>query len=211
MQNKRSISVEFWNHFFFYLSRISVFYILRQIIRNKSKEWWYDFVDIWVLSHLFFSIISLFIIKLFHCNLCSYFFVIYGFIRVMEIIIYQINVLLFDEYRAKKKKVEYKLRGYRRIIINLFNNFWEIIFWFSASYAFFLSSFSDSELSVARLIFNSFATMTTFGISNLEIKNETGLFILWFQSLSGLFMTLLSVTRFIGLLPKIESMDELEK
>jgi len=141
----------------------------------------------------------------------SFALICYGFLRVFEIIIYQINVLLFDEYRCKIQGKDYKIRGYRRMIINLFSNFVEITFWFASSYAVFTTSISDIDLSIPRLIFNSFSIITTFGISELEIKNETGLFILWFQSIAGLLMTLISISRFIGLLPKIESMDEYEK
>lgn len=167
-------------------------------------------MDIWVLSNLFLSIGSVFLIELVNLKILNFILIGYGFLRVFEIIVYQVNVLLFDEYRARIQGKEYKIRGYRRMIVNLFTNFGEITFWFASSYAVFLTSIADSHLSVPRLIFDSFSTITTFGISDLKIKDGTGLFILWFQSIAGLLMTLISISRFIGLLPKIESMDEYE-
>lgn len=210
MKNKKSISVEFWNGVFGLLSYISLFWLIKKLIKNKSTSWWYDFIDIWVLSNLALSITSVFLIKLLNFNFLNELLIFYGLLRVFEIIIYQINVLLFDEYRARKSGKNYQIRGYRRMIINLFTNFIEITFWFASTYAVYLTSISDQEMSIAHLIYSSFSTITTFGISELTIKNDTGLFILWFQSIAGLLMTLLSISRFIGLLPKVDSLDEFE-
>lgn len=212
--SRKSISVEFWNSVFYFLGRLSAFAILypiaRKNIRNKSDQWWYDFVDIWVLGHLGLSILAVFLVSRLEDHWLSYIIVGYGFLRVFEIVIYQVNVLLFDEYRARKRGVEYKIRGYRRMIVNLFNNFGEIMFWFGSSYVLFATSLHDSHLSIPAVLFNSFSVMTTFGVSELQVKTEAGLAILWFQSTSGLLMSLLSISRFIGLLPKVESIDEFE-
>ena len=131
-------------------------------------------------------------------------------LRVFEIVVYQINVLLFDEYRAQKKGVAFKIRGFRRMILNLFNNFGEIIFWFAASYAIFTGALSNTEMTIGRLLFNSFCVMTTFGMPNLVILTEAGLYILWFQCIAGLLMTLLSISKFIGMMPNVASLDEFE-
>jgi len=210
MKKERSISVEFWNSVFYGLKHISIFWIIQKTVKNKSNDWWFKFVDVWVLSNLFLSIVSIFLIKGFNIEILNYSLITYGFIRVFEIVVYQINVLLFDEYRSKILGKEYKVRGYRRMIINLFNNFGEITFWFASSYAVYLASIHSSDMSIPQLIFNSFSVMTTFGINDLQIKTETGLYILWFQSIAGLLMTLISISRFIGLLPKVDSMDEFE-
>lgn len=209
-KGKRSISVEFWSRVFYILRFISTFWLIRNLIKNKSSHWWQDFIDLWVLGNLFLAFISLFIVKYSDNNFLQYFIIYYGFLRVFEIIVYQINVLLFDEYRTQKSGKVYKLRGYRRMIVNLFNNFGEIMFWFASSYAVYYSSVADAPLPISKLIFSSFSTMTTFGVSNLHVKDEMGLFILWFQSVAGLLMTIISISRFIGLLPRVDSLDELE-
>ena len=210
----RSISVEFWSRVFFVLGKISVFAIVypmsRKALPNKQPQWWYDFVDVWVLGHLALSIISVVIVNQLRDHWLSYVVVAYGLLRVFEVIVYQVNVLLFDEYRAQKKGIEYRVRAYRRMVVNLFNNFAEIVFWFASSYILFSASLTEIEMTVPGMLFNSFSVMTTFGVSDLKVRNETGLAILWFQSMSGLLMTLLSISRFIGMLPKSPSMDETE-
>lgn len=204
----KSISVEFWERIFFFLSYISIFKCIRLLVKNRDKNWWFRFVDIWVLGNLLLALLAVLIIHYGQSETVNAILIIYGFIRVFEILVYQINVLLFDEYRAKKKGKEYSIKGYRRIIVNIFNNFGEIIFWFAASYAFFAADVIDTAMSLGELLYNSFSVMTTFGVSKLSPKTDFGLYILWFQSIAGLFMTLLSLSRFIGLLPGGKSMDD---
>lgn len=210
IQNKasRSLSVDFWERIFFLLSYISIFRYIRITIKGRNRDWWSRFVDIWVLSNLFLALFAVFVIHYGILPKISNILIIYGFIRVFEILVYQINVLLFDEYRAKIKGIEYSIKGYRRIIINIFNNFGEIIFWFAASYAFFTPDVIDTTISLGELFYNSFSVMTTFGVSKLTPMTDIGLYILWFQSIAGLFMTLLSLSRFIGSLPRAKSMDD---
>ena len=94
------------------------------------------------------------------------------------------------------------------MIINLFNNFFEIIFWFASSYFYFSTDINSSNNSILETLYNSFCIMTTFGVSNLKMKTEFGMLVMWFQSITGLFMSILSISRFIGILPKVDSMDD---
>lgn len=220
---KRSITVEFWNAVFFALSYISIFKYIRLLIEwisglfsKKDKIDWYRVVDIWVLFNFFFSFASVFLIKyICHGNIFEKLIVYYGLLRVFEIIIYQINVLLFDEYRSLKKKQCYKIRSSRRMIVNLLTNFAEIVFWFAASYCFYwCTHIQVGEVpSAARLLLTSFSHTTTFGVSalqSLDSATTVGAILLCFQCLSGMIMTLLSLCRFINILPPVESIDEYE-
>jgi hypothetical protein len=212
----KSITVEFWDKIFWVLSFISIFHffccVLKKVIKPKN---WYSVVDIWVLFNFFFAFISIFIVKYFDLGYCIYIFIIYGLIRVFEIIVYQINVLLFDEYRTRKKGKQYKIRGYRRMVVNLLCNFVEIVFWFSVSYICFLTDHFTREYnpSLLQVMLTSFSYTTGFGIHDLlslPKLSSLGTSILYFQSIAGLVMTLISIARFIGLLPPVESMDEYE-
>src|SRR5206468_2499479 len=58
---------------------------------------------------------------------------VYGGLRVFEVVVTQTNVLLFDEWRARRRGVSYALRGYRRILILLLHNYAEVVFWFVAA------------------------------------------------------------------------------
>lgn len=58
----------------------------------------------------------------------------YASIRVFEIVVYQINVLLFHPYKALivlKKKV-YKIQNPFRSVVLLGHNLLEVVFWFTA-------------------------------------------------------------------------------
>ena len=81
-------------------------------------------------------------------------------------------------------------------------------------YIFFAASFNfkwdESYRTVLGAIYSSFITMSTFGDFNLNPKDFFGASILLFQSLCGLFMTLLCLARFIALLPTPSTLDESE-
>jgi hypothetical protein len=54
------------------------------------------------LSHVFLSIASVPAVLYIKNDIISFCIAIYALLRVFEVVIYQINVLLFDEYRAIK-------------------------------------------------------------------------------------------------------------
>ena len=213
---KKSITVEFWDKIFYILSFLSIFILIKWVLKKTTKlNDIYQVVDIWVLFNFFLALCSIFVVKYLNIHLLSYILIAYGFARVFEIIICQINILLFDEYRAKKKKNEYLIRGYRRMVVNLLSNFTEVIFWFSASYCcFFVEHFSNGyDPSILQILFTSFSYTTGFGLSDLISMakiSDFGVCILYFQSIAGLIMALISISRFISFLPSSGSMDEFE-
>lgn len=207
-----SFIVEFWSRVFEKLSYISTFTIVRAAFPKAART--YGFVDAWVLAHLFLSVASVFVVAFDDFWWISFLLVMYGSVRVVEITVYQINVLLFDEYRARKQKAEYSVRGYRRLVLLLLHNYFEIVFWFSCSYIFFAESFiykwSGGYRNAPGAVYSSFIAMSTFGEFNLTPKDVFGAIIIFLQSICGLFMTLLSLARFISLLPSPATMDEFE-
>jgi len=71
----------------------------------------------------------------------------YGFFRTCEIVIYQANVMLFDEFRANKAGQEYFLDGYRRIVLLFIHNYFEIIFWLACAYTVFAADYEHKFTS----------------------------------------------------------------
>lgn len=239
---KKSITVEFWSRIFLALSFLSFFKWICYCPCLKSKmktDKSYQIVDKWVLFNFFFAFSSIFLIRYVNSCVLNWLLVGYGFLRVFEVVVYQVNVLLFDEYRAKKKKKQqkiqayrinellfdkprtkkkeekYKIRGYRRMVVNLLTNFVEIAFWFAASYCcFFIQHLYHGHIpSLAQILYTSFSFTTGFGILDLislKKASDFGAIILYFQSMAGLIMTLISLSRFISLLPQTPSMDEYE-
>lgn len=207
-----SFIVDFWSGIFNVLSKISVFSLVRQIFPSAINA---RFVDFWVLGHLTLSLVSIFIAVNSPHPLIGYIFMGYGFIRTFEIVVYQTNVLLFDEYRVIKLGGEYHLEGYRRIVLLLLHNYFEIIFWLACTYTVMTESFDHKwQLGTGTVlggIYSSFITMTTFGDFDLSPKSNLAAIILLFHATVGLFMTLLSLARFISLIPAPKTRDAVEK
>jgi hypothetical protein len=213
MKDNQSLLFNLWERIFHYLRFISVF----ELVRLSSKKWpriafvrTTYFVDLWVLFHLLFSFFSIVIIKYIDFFPLQISLVTYGCLRIFEIFVYQVNVLLFDEYRTVSKGENYLLQSIRRIIVLLLHNFIEIIFWFGSTYILFTNNFSVNlqNVSVMEIIYISFIRMTNFGSSNLNYTSSFGLQLLWFQSVIGLFMTLIVLARFLGALPKPKTKDD---
>lgn len=79
---------------------ISLFHPIRAIIPSTRGN--YGFVDWWVLGHFIFASICLSVSSLPKIQWWEIILLSYGGIRIFEIIVYQTNVLLFDQYRSKK-------------------------------------------------------------------------------------------------------------
>jgi hypothetical protein len=140
--------------------------------------------------------------------------ILWGVIRVFEVFIYQINVLLFDEYRTKKANGLYAIQSYRRIVILLLHNYIEIIFWFALFYRNIGYAFETGGADLNQILVSlnfSFFTMTTFGITSISPKDNFGIIVNFLQSIIGLFMALLILSRFISLIPPPETLDPLER
>lgn len=213
LAHPKTIIVSLWSNIFRILSCISVFWLLRKFIPRIRGS--YLFVDFWVLFNTLGAMVVLIIVTWRIHQPITWLFIfimIYGFLRVFEIFVYQVNVLLFDEYRAKKQGKKYRLRGYRRIILLLIHNYIEIILWFAVAYIFATRSHlikieEETLLSVMR---ESLLVMVTFSGATLKYEKPEGLLILLTQSGIGIFMTILVLARFISLLPSPETMDEYE-
>lgn len=221
----KSFIVECWSKIFNGLGKVSLFWLVRK--KSPAARESYRFVEGWVLGHLLLSIALLLIcwaLNLHWGEAIATGAVIYGGLRVIEVLVYLINVLLFDEYRARKEEhrlrkegityAPYALRGYRRIVILLLHNYAEIIFWFALFYRNLDWAFQTFRVSLnsffAALNF-SFVTMTKFGYTTIYPKETLGDILTLIQSAIGLFMILLILARFISLLPKPKTLDEFEK
>lgn len=204
-----------WAAVFGALRWISLLQILRTLstrlprsstLRRTAESYW--FVEAWALGHLVLALVAVVSATLWPTSTISIVLALYGLVRSFEIVITQLNILLFDEYRARRAGRPYRVRGYRRMVVLLLQNFGEIVFWFAASYA----VIGGAELlphnaTVGGLIRESFLTTVSFGSSAPEVVGSGGLALIAWQGLVGLLVTLLSLARFIGLLPRPASMD----
>ena len=203
--------VDLWSRVFHLLRWVSLFEPVRRIFPGLKS---YGAVDVWVICNFALAILAAATAPFVTCFWGKIFLVGYGLLRVFEIAIYQINVLLFDEYRAQKVGERYALRGYRRLVVLLLQNYTEIVFWFAAIYV-ALNPYLDFKLQGTAStfiggVYSSFIVMTTFGEPNMVPKNLWTVGLILYQSVIGLFMTLVSLARFIALIPTPDSSDKFE-
>lgn len=201
-----SFIVDFWRRLFYLLRYVSVFQYVRLIPGVKGSHF---FVEVWVLGNL---VAALLCMGLLQYDLvptwAAWFMLVYSFTRILEITVYQVNVLLFDPYQS----ANYNVKSYRRLVVLLIHNYAEVIFWFATSYMVLANKFGIgiSQGSMMDTLLFSFKTMVTFGSSSLVSIEHVAHTIIFVQAIIGLFMTIVSLARFIGLLPKPVSQDSSE-
>jgi len=212
LDRRKTFILDFWACIFKALGKISFFNLVRFVFPGARTGL---FSEAWALGHVALSVISVPAVLYIQNYYVGLFIVVYALLRVFEVVVYQTNVLLFDEYRAKKSGQEYALHGYRRIVVLLIQNYFEIIFWFASQYIFFNSLFNFSVAgtheSVFGAIYTSFVVMTSFGYYNVTPLGVLAYSLVIGQAMIGLFMTLLSLARFIGLIPTPKSRDLTEQ
>lgn len=202
-----SYIVRFWGKIFHVLRYISVFEYIRRLKPFRGSS---GFVEAWVVGNLLLSFGGIILSTNTELpKLWASLFLAYCFIRIFEITVYQVNVLLFDQY---KSPTTYEVKGYRRLVILLLHNYVEIIFWFAASYSILSNTFNAFEHkgTIVDMLLFSFMTMITFGSGEVKEISNIGHLVILNQSVIGLFMTMICLARFIGLLPKPRTMDPSE-
>lgn len=208
----KSFIVEFWSTIFKWLRFVSLFQLIRALFpKTRGKH---GFVDIYVLGNLIFSFLCLVVSSVPQVHLWEIAILCYAGVRIFEVVIYQINVLLFDEYRAKKSGIKYAIGGFRRIVLLLLHNYIEVLCWFALFYRNLSFLFDSKHISLDSLggsLYFSLVTMSTLGYGDITPKDRAGLFLVFMQTSIGLFMALLILARFISLIPEPETLDELEK
>lgn len=210
MNSNASFLVSMWATIFKWIGKFSVFNFIRWAFPGLRRSYW--FVDAWVLFNLVFSVVSVFILAYGNIGkIFSYVLVVYGLFRVLEIFVYQVNVLLFHPMQNQST---YSIHSHRRMIIALVHNFFEIIFWFAVSYLAFNINFGNelAGLNPFSVIYFSMLTMVSYSSTVTEEGwSLTAIFILHFQAIVGVFMTLISLSRFISLFPKPKEMDAFQE
>lgn len=207
-----SFIVDLWASIFGILRRISILYWVRRFFKSRMPS--YPFIEIWMLGNLLCAFFSVSVTVPGSTSLLQILILSYGAIRVFETIVDQINVLLFDEYRARKAGLPYALGSFRRIIILLLHSYLEILLWYAAFYLHFNQSFATGLTSLQnpiQAIGYSFYTLTTFGYAVTAPIDQLGYFLVLSEAVIGLFMALVILARFLSLLPSPASLDPYEK
>lgn len=201
-----SFIVDMWSSVFAILAKVSLFHWVSKLLKPAS----YWFVDAWVLAHTALAGLLVWLVPVAGAHWLTLTAVAYGAARGFEMIIYQLNVLLFDEYRERKAGREYKVRGYRRLVLLLLHNFTEIIFWFALFYRTMPEEMLPEPIdpnSVFSSVNFSFVIMTSFGLPGMQPNTSFAQAVVLAESMIGLFLAVMILARFIGMLPSPESKD----
>jgi hypothetical protein len=209
-----SFIVPVWAAIFRVLSFISFFWLLCRAIpwlRDEKRS--YAVVEIWVVANAALALCVAVLATASVASTLVTILLVYGGLRVFEIVVTQGNVLLFDEWRERRAGRSYSLRSYRRILILLLHNYAEVMFWFMAALVAFnrwswlvLDDASFSATFRAALL--SLVAFSTEGVRPLG--HYTAVF-LALQSLVGVFMTVLTLARFLSLMPTPATQEPTER
>ena len=211
----RSWIVEVWARIFAILGVLSLFTAIRNVVPRLKAS--YRFVEYYVIGNTALSLGALAIVTWRRDvgeTLLLAVVTGYGVYRTFEIFVYQVNVLLFDQYRVESAGGKYAVKGYRRIVILLLHNCLEIVCWFGVVYMWFYRSghivlpAGSPEPTFFRVFHESLLVMFSLSPAVSLPASDAGLAVLSVQAIIGLFMTLMVLARFIAVLPTPESMDE---
>jgi hypothetical protein len=201
-----SFIVELWAKVFALLAKISLFHWVSKL--GKPASYW--FVDAWVLGHTLLAGLLIWLVPKLDTSWFTTVAIAYGAARCFEMLVYHVNVLLFDEYRNRKAGKEYKVRGYRRLVLLLLHNFLELIFWFALFYRMMTAEMLPEPInpdSVSSSINFSFVIMTSFGLPGMQPNTSFAQAVVLAESMIGLFLAVMILARFMGMLPSPQSKD----
>lgn len=169
---------------------------------NKYKPFVFKpiFSEIWLLSNLLFGIIGIILWKNINCNVLKWIYAIYAFERILEIFVYQVNVMFFDPLKDHGKG--YYINSAIRTIIMVILNLVEYIIYFTIIYL----QFGRTE-NVSDAIRSSFNIITGLELS-LKGKGSLWMTIGYIEAVIGIFMNIICIARFMSLLPVVETKDK---
>jgi hypothetical protein len=204
-----SFIVQLWSTIFACARYIFVFEILRLILRRKFND--SLLVDAFVLGNTVLATSAAAFSPLRPDHWWTFTLVGYGCLRVVEIFVYQVNVLLWDPKRAREQGNKYQFLSYRRALILGLHNYAEIVLWFAAIYGVCNEHFNDPQSVLAQAlgcVYFSVVTITTLGYGDVTPTDAWGWFLVVTQTTVGVFMALLIFSRFVGLLPRPGSIQD---
>lgn len=209
-----SFIVPMWAAIFRVLSFVSLFWLLRRVIpwlHEKKRS--YAVVEAWVVVHTVLGLCAALLAYSGTTSPLLTILLLYGGLRVFEIVVTQANVLLFDEWRARRRGDSFALRGYRRILLLLLHNYAEVVLWFVAA----LLAFNGrswvvlDDASLSATLRATLLSMVAFSMEGVRPLKPFAAAFLTVQSLVGVFMTLLTLGRFLSLMPTPATQEPTER
>ena len=148
----------------------------------------------------------------------------YGIYRIFEILIAQMKILLIDPFDENGNPKRHGVKSVQRSIVSVMANYVEIVFWFATlSIAFWGYSFGQPQMSWSYLVTasmigcvtSSTGTMTS-ALAASGLDTTACLLANWpyyleaCEAFVGVVMNVFSISCFVGALPPIRSLAELQ-
>lgn len=218
-------------YIFYFLERVSVFYWVRVLGEKIHKKFGKNtnqkafvkepiFPEIWLVGNVILAILVERTAQYIRSEWLLWIILIYSLERIFEMFIYQVNVLFFHRMTPvffevdqpvtngeKKDKSsvavagEYKITSYTRTVIMLLLNMFEYVLQFAA--AFSIASTLMGEPGIRVGIVGSFEIFMNMVNSEELFKNNILTFA-YVETIIGMFMNLVCLARFIGILPEVK-------
>ncbi len=208
--------VPFWSEVFLYLQHVSIIEILRTAFPRLRMN--HAFIEAYVTVNTIAAFVALAVAANRWDSGVSNLLVIatvYGSFRIFEITVFQLNVLMFHQYRAKIAGEVHTLRSFRRTVILLVHNYFEIVCWFGVINVFLYRDGQitslGSEPSFFSIFRESMLMMFTFTPEIYEPAKDPAIIAFSIQAVVGLFMSVIVLARFLALLPPPRSADKHEQ
>lgn len=194
----------------------------------------YILPEIWAIGNILWTVLWFDLIEkqIIHSTWIIWIILIISFLRVWELFVYQINVLFFHRLNANYiykeetntdidkawKKYnsfhntnnhnEYAIKSATRTVILLLLNMIEYVFQFSLMYtSISVLSRITPQISSVLASFEIFMNLSTFE----NIINDTNIYLIRIgqtETIIGIFMNIICLGRFIGMLPEVAQIDE---
>lgn len=221
---------------FYMLERVSAFFIVRKLgkgisnMRNyyrskkstiKDKQSIKPFVDcyafpeIWICLNWTYAIGTIiFLHNSSYNGRIIWIFFWYSFFRTLEMFVYQINVTFFHrlnevylyprtEDRIERGKEKYAIKSATRTVVLMIFNIVEYVLQFAVMYA-CMAKLNQLALSL-KDSFSIFMMLDGFEF----VKERPMGYIVLFETVVGEIMNIICLGRFIGMLPEVKTVDDL--
>lgn len=213
---------------FYFLERCSVFYWVNELRsriykkrHNSEMEKGYLFPEIWVVGNICGAILFQNLVPYTSCEWMLVLMIVYAIERVLEMLVYQVNVLFFHRLKSHfiepdekntaesqegiKEDEVYKIKSSTRTVLLLILNMVEYVLQFAVIYA-ALNQLSGNwqELVDVMGSFRVFMNMT----DPEEFSGNLVLHVAYIETVIGMFMNIICLAKFVGILPEVKEIDK---
>lgn len=207
---------------FYILERISLFYFVRWIARKTSKTerpfvCTPIFPELWAVSNTLLSVALVYLMPFIHCRWLLIILVIYSVLRIMEMFVYQINVLLFHrlnpvfqiiENQGNTSKIDqehYHIKSATRTVVLLLLNMFEYIVQFAVIFA-AVECLAECQCMHIGIL-GSFQLFMNVNDLDLTSNHSNVLFtVIYTETILGIFVNIICLARFVGILPEVKEL-----